>query len=141
MKTLVIGPRHDHRDAAVNRPWQENNIVNVGKAFSTELASAQTALRALETQINGKDLVNGFEVEYAMGYAKPADWNPLSPKANSLWRGGAGGSTICVDEAHLLVLFCWRHPPSCVNFVDIGKQRRVRLAYCWVIADSGDGGT
>lgn len=81
-------------------------LANGGKAFGTELFSPKTELRALETQISGKDLVIGFEVEYAMGYAKPADWNSLSPNANSLWWGGAGGSTICVDtDAHVCMSY------------------------------------
>ena len=81
-------------------------LANGGTAFGHQLFSGKTVDRALQIQVAGKDLVLGFEVEYAMGYAKPVDWNPLSPNANSIWWGGAGGSTICIDtDAHVCMSY------------------------------------
>lgn len=81
-------------------------MANGGKAFGVELFTDKTVNRALETQITGPDLVLGLNVEFAMGYAKPTPDIPMSPNANSLWWGGAGGSTICVDtDAHVCMSY------------------------------------
>ncbi|MDE0511917.1 MAG: serine hydrolase [Gammaproteobacteria bacterium] len=99
-------------------------LANGGKAFGTEFFSPKAVSRALQTQIKGNDLVIGFEVEYAMGYSKPVDWNPLSPNANSLWWGGAGGSTICVDtDAHV----CMSYVMNQMSTYLLGDPRGISL--------------
>ena len=77
-------------------------LANNGKAFGVELLSADGARKALEPQIDGVDVVLGLPIQFAMGFAFPSDGIPISPNANTLWWGGAGGSLIAIDtDAHL----------------------------------------
>ncbi len=77
-------------------------LANGGRAFGVELLSAAGCKRALEPQIEGMDAVIGLPLSFGMGYAFPSEAIPVSPNANTLWWGGAGGSTIVVDtDAHL----------------------------------------
>jgi CubicO group peptidase (beta-lactamase class C family) len=77
-------------------------LANGGSAFGVDLLSSEGCARALETQIEGVDAVLGLPVRFGMGYAFPSEMIPVSPNANTLWWGGAGGSTIVVDtDAHL----------------------------------------
>lgn len=81
-------------------------MANNGRAFGQTLFSPNVVKRALQTQVEGVDLVLGLSVQFAMGYAKPTPDIPMSPNANSLWWGGAGGSTVCVDtDAHLCMSY------------------------------------
>ncbi len=81
-------------------------MANGGKAFGTELLSPQGCARALEVQTDGVDVVLGLPVQFAMGYARPTEAIPTSPNANTLWWGGAGGSTIVVDtDAHVCMSY------------------------------------
>ncbi|HIE89800.1 MAG TPA: class A beta-lactamase-related serine hydrolase [Pseudomonadales bacterium] len=74
---------------------------NGGSAFGVELLSADGCSKALESQTNGNDLVLGIPVNFAMGYALANETIPISPNSNTLWWGGAGGSTVVVDtDAH-----------------------------------------
>jgi CubicO group peptidase (beta-lactamase class C family) len=72
-------------------------MANGGSAFGVYLLSASGCQRALEPQIEGTDLVLGLAVKYAMGYAVPTPDIPVSPNSNTLFWGGAGGSTVVVD--------------------------------------------
>ena len=72
-------------------------MANGGTAFGTELLSAAGCARALEAQTEGPDLVLGLTIKYAMGYGLPTPDIPVSPNANTLFWGGAGGSTVMVD--------------------------------------------
>ncbi len=77
-------------------------LANGGLAFGVELLSGAGCRRALEQQTDGMDAVLGLPVRFGMGYAFPSEMIPVSPNANTLWWGGAGGSTIVVDtHAHL----------------------------------------
>ncbi len=99
-------------------------MANNGRAFGTELFSAKTVARALQPQIEGTDLVLGLDVKFAMGYAKPTPEIPMSPNENSLWWGGAGGSTICVDtDAHLCMSYVMNQMDNHI----VGDPRGVRL--------------
>ncbi|MFP6816730.1 MAG: serine hydrolase domain-containing protein [Pseudomonadales bacterium] len=100
-------------------------LANGGKAFGVELMSAAGCARALEAQIDGVDLVLGLPVKFAMGYAVPSDTIPVSPNANTLWWGGAGGSTIAVDtDAHL----CFSYVMNQMDNFIIGGPRGSSLA-------------
>ena len=81
-------------------------MANGGKAFGEQLLSTAGCARALEVQTDGVDVVLGLPVQFAMGYALPTEAIPTSPNANTLWWGGAGGSTIVVDtDAHLCMSY------------------------------------
>ena len=77
-------------------------LANNGRAFGVELLSPDGARKALEPQIDGVDVVLGLSIQCAMGFALPSEGIPISPNANTLWWGGAGGSLIAIDtDAHL----------------------------------------
>ena len=77
-------------------------LANNGRAFGVELLSPDGARKALEPQIDGVDVVLGLPIQFAMGFALPTEGIPISPNANTLWWGGAGGSLIAIDtDAHL----------------------------------------
>lgn len=76
-------------------------LANSGSAFGVQLLSQEGCSKALESQTNGNDLVLGIPVNFAMGYALANEIIPISPNSNTLWWGGAGGSTVVVDtDAH-----------------------------------------
>ena len=76
-------------------------LANSGSAFGIQLLSPEGCSKALESQTNGNDLVLGIPVNFAMGYALASEIIPISPNSNTLWWGGAGGSTVVVDtDAH-----------------------------------------
>lgn len=76
-------------------------LANSGSAFGVQLLSQEGCSKALESQTNGNDLVLGIPVNFAMGYALASEIIPISPNSNTLWWGGAGGSTVVVDtDAH-----------------------------------------
>jgi CubicO group peptidase (beta-lactamase class C family) len=72
-------------------------LANGGSAFGVELLSRGGCARALQPQTEGPDLVLGLAIKYAMGYGLPTADVPVSPNANTLFWGGAGGSTVMVD--------------------------------------------
>jgi len=72
-------------------------MANGGKAFGVELLSEAGAATALLPQTEGADLVLGLGVKYAMGYGLPTPDIPVSPNPNTLFWGGAGGSTVVAD--------------------------------------------
>lgn len=77
-------------------------LANGGHAFGQQLLSTAGCLSALQEQTNGPDAVLGLPISFGMGYAFPSELIPVSPNKNTLWWGGAGGSTIVVDtDAHL----------------------------------------
>ena len=77
-------------------------MANSGRAFGVDLLTPAGARRALDPQIEGMDAVLGLPIQFAMGYAFPSEAIPVSPNPNTLWWGGAGGSTIVVDtDTHL----------------------------------------
>jgi CubicO group peptidase (beta-lactamase class C family) len=77
-------------------------LANGGSAFGVELLSTDGCNKALEQQTDGVDLVLGIPVNFAMGYALASEVIPIGPNPNTLWWGGAGGSTVVVDtDAHL----------------------------------------
>ncbi len=100
-------------------------LANGGTAFGVELLSASGCSRALEQQTDGMDAVLGLPIRFAMGYALPTDAVPVSPNANTLWWGGAGGSTITVDtDAHL----CFSYVMNQMDNYIVGDPRGSSLA-------------
>jgi CubicO group peptidase (beta-lactamase class C family) len=73
-------------------------LANGGKAFGIELLSAAGCRRILEEQTNGPDAVLLLPIRFGMGYAFPNQFMPMSPNARAMFWGGAGGSTIVVDQ-------------------------------------------
>ncbi len=100
-------------------------MANGGTAFGVELLSADGARKALEPQTDGVDVVLGLPVRFALGYALPTPAVPISPNENTLWWGGAGGSTIAVDtDAHL----CSSYVMNQMDNQILGDPRGMSLA-------------
>ena len=100
-------------------------LANGGKAFGVELLSRSGCVKALEPQTDGLDAVLGLPIRFAMGYALPTDAVPVGPNPNTLWWGGAGGSTIAVDtDAHL----CFSYVMNQMDNYIVGDPRGVSLA-------------
>ena len=73
-------------------------LANDGKAFGVELLTPAGARFMRQEQINGPDAVLAMPVRFGMGYAFANDMMPMSPNENAMFWGGAGGSTIVVDQ-------------------------------------------
>jgi CubicO group peptidase (beta-lactamase class C family) len=100
-------------------------MANGGRAFGVELMSAESCKKALEPQTDGADLVLGLPIRFAMGYALPTPDIPVSPNPNTLWWGGAGGSTIAVDsDAHL----CFSYVMNQMDNYIVGDPRGSALS-------------
>ena len=74
-------------------------LANDGKAFGVELLSSAGCRRILEEQTNGPDAVLMLPIRFGLGYAFPNEMMPMSPNDNAMFWGGAGGSTIVVDQS------------------------------------------
>ncbi|MYB36270.1 MAG: beta-lactamase family protein [Gammaproteobacteria bacterium] len=74
-------------------------LANDGKAFGVELLSRDGCRRILEEQTNGPDAVLMLPIRFGLGYAFPNEMMPMSPNDNAMFWGGAGGSTIVVDQS------------------------------------------
>ena len=100
-------------------------LANGGRAFGVELLSRSGCAKALEPQTDGLDAVLGLPIRFAMGYALPTDAVPVGPNPNTLWWGGAGGSTIAVDmDAHL----CFSYVMNQMDNYIVGDPRGASLA-------------
>jgi CubicO group peptidase (beta-lactamase class C family) len=75
-------------------------LANGGRAFGVELLSAAGCRRILEEQTNGPDAVLIMPIRFGLGYAFPNEFMPMSPSDSGMFWGGAGGSTIIVDQEH-----------------------------------------
>jgi len=69
-----------------------NGGVSQGKRFMSEAG----ARRALELQVEGKDLVMGIPARFGLGFGLAGGLVPL-PNKNSMFWGGYGGSIIIID--------------------------------------------
>ncbi|MGK0223181.1 MAG: CubicO group peptidase (beta-lactamase class C family) [Limisphaerales bacterium] len=100
-------------------------MANGGSAFGIKLLSGVGCAKALELQTEGPDLVLGLVVKYALGYGLPTADIPISPNANTLFWGGAGGSTVVVDtEARA----CFSYVMNQMDNFIIGGPRGQALA-------------
>jgi len=75
-------------------------LANGGSAFGVDLLSASGSRRMLEEQTNGPDAVLIMPIRYGLGYAFPNELMPMSPSDSGMFWGGAGGSTVIVDQEH-----------------------------------------
>ncbi len=73
-------------------------LANDGKAFGVEVLSPAGCRMMLQEQTNGPDAVLTIPVRFGLGYAFPNEMMPMSPNENAMFWGGAGGSTIVVDQ-------------------------------------------
>jgi CubicO group peptidase (beta-lactamase class C family) len=71
-------------------------LANGGVARGNRILSEAGCRKALEVQIEGKDLILGMDVRYGMGFGLPGPALPL-PNPNSIYWGGYGGSLILID--------------------------------------------
>ncbi|MGE0622771.1 MAG: serine hydrolase domain-containing protein [Pseudomonadales bacterium] len=79
-------------------------LANGGSAFGVSLLSEAGCRRMLEEQIDGTDAVLMMPIRFGMGYAFPNALMPMSPSQSGMFWGGAGGSTIVVDQEHRVCL-------------------------------------
>ena len=73
-------------------------LANDGKAFGVELLSPKACQLMLQEQTNGPDAVLMMPIRFGLGYAFPSEQMPMSPNETAMFWGGAGGSTIVVDQ-------------------------------------------
>ncbi|HEY3950705.1 serine hydrolase domain-containing protein [Phenylobacterium sp.] len=71
-------------------------LANGGVAKGRRFLSEAGCRKALELQIEGKDLVLGMPARFGMGFGLPSPTLPL-PNPNSCYWGGYGGSLILID--------------------------------------------
>jgi CubicO group peptidase (beta-lactamase class C family) len=65
-----------------------------GEAAGGRLMSEAGCRRALEVQVEGKDLILGMSLKFGLGFAVAG---PMVPNPNTLHWGGLGGSVVIVD--------------------------------------------
>ncbi len=99
-------------------------LANGGSAFGVELMSPAGCARMQEEQTNGPDAVLFLPIRFGLGYAFPNDAMPMSPNDNAMFWGGAGGSTIVVDQpAHVCLSYVMNQMRSGI----VGDTRGGRL--------------
>ena len=73
-------------------------LANAGKAFGVEILSPAGCRYMQQQQTDGPDAVLMMPIRFGLGYAFPSDLMPMSPNEDAMFWGGAGGSTIVVDQ-------------------------------------------
>ena len=73
-------------------------LANDGKAFGVEVLSPAGCRYMQQQQTDGPDAVLMMPIRFGLGYAFPSDLMPMSPNEAAMFWGGAGGSTIVVDQ-------------------------------------------
>ena len=99
-------------------------LANDGYAFGVQLLSAEGCARAREVQIESTDVVLGFPIKFAMGYAYGNPMLPVTPNANAIWWAGAGGSTIVIDEDHQM---CFSYVMNQTKAAMVGDERSGKM--------------
>ncbi len=99
-------------------------LANDGYAFGVQLLSAEGCARAREVQIESTDVVLGFPIKFAMGYAYGNPMLPVTPNANAIWWAGAGGSTIVIDEDHHM---CFSYVMNQTKAAMVGDERSGKM--------------
>ncbi len=95
-------------------------VANGGSAFGVDLLSPDGCRVIQEEQTDGPDAVLMMPVKYGMGYAFPNETMPMSPNERAMFWGGAGGSTIVVDQdAHVCLSYVMNQMKNAL----IGDQR------------------
>ena len=75
-------------------------LANRGSAFCVDLLSEEGCRRIIDEQTNGPDAVLIMPIRFGMGYAFPNPLMFMSPSEDGMFWGGAGGSTIVVDQSN-----------------------------------------
>jgi len=92
----AAGGTGNARSVALVQSILANGGVAKGKRFLSEAGCR----KALELQIEGKDLVLGIPVRYGMGFGLAGGMVPM-PNPNTIYWGGYGGSLVIIDmDAH-----------------------------------------
>ena len=99
-------------------------LANGGSAFGVELLSAAGSRKILEEQTNGPDAVLLLPIRFGLGYAFPNELMPMSPNENAMFWGGAGGSTIVVDQDARV---CLSYVMNQMKAAIVGDKRGGRL--------------
>ena len=95
-------------------------VANNGSAFGVDLLSPEGCRVIQEEQTNGPDAVILLPVRFGMGYAFPNELMPMSPNDGAMFWGGAGGSTIVVDQdAHVCLSYVMNQMKNAL----LGDQR------------------
>ena len=71
-------------------------LANGGVAKGRRFMSEAGCRKALEPQIEGKDLILGMPARFGLGFGLPGTFLPL-PNPNSMFWGGYGGSLVVID--------------------------------------------
>jgi len=80
-------------------------LANGGVAKGKRFLSEAGCRKALELQIEGKDLVLGIPVRYGMGFGLAGGAVPF-PNPNTIFWGGYGGSLVIIDmDAHTTIAY------------------------------------
>ncbi len=95
-------------------------LANDGKAFGAEILSPAGCRYMREEQTSGPDAVLILPVRFGLGYAFPSDMMPMSPNEDAMFWGGAGGSTIVVDQPARV---CLSYVMNQMKAAIIGDQR------------------
>lgn len=95
-------------------------LANGGKAFGVELLSPAGCRLMLEEQTNGPDAVLMLPIRFGLGYAFPNPFMPMSPNEDAMFWGGAGGSTIVVDQKARV---CLSYVMNQMNAAIVGDRR------------------
>lgn len=69
-------------------------LANGGVAGGRRFMSEAGCRRALEPQVEGRDLILGIDLQFGLGFALPRG---MMPSPNTLFWGGLGGSLVIVD--------------------------------------------
>jgi len=103
----------------------QSAMANNGSCFGVDLLSPAGCARAREVQIDSTDLVLGFPIKFAMGYAYGNPMLPVTPNPNAIWWAGAGGSTIVIDEDHRM---CFSYVMNQMKSAMVGDERSGSLS-------------
>ena len=95
-------------------------LANDGKAFGIELLSPEACRLMLEEQTNGPDAVLMLPIRFGLGYAFPNEFMSMSPNDDAMYWGGAGGSTIVVDQKARV---CLSYVMNQMKNATVGDQR------------------
>ena len=100
-------------------------LANDGVAFGQQLLSKEGCATAREVQIESTDLVLGFPIKFAMGYAYGNEVLPVTPNKNAIWWAGAGGSTMIIDNDNRM---CFSYVMNQIKSAMIGDERSGSLS-------------
>jgi CubicO group peptidase (beta-lactamase class C family) len=109
-------------------------MANGGVANGKRILSEAGVRRALESQVQGMDLVLAIPVHFGLGYGLPGGMMPF-PNPNSVFWGGYGGSLVIADmDARL----CMAYVMNRMAPTTTGDLRAASIAAaCWQVVLTG----